>query len=187
MRISIYSKINVVIVIGFLNTFLVGCSIMSVNQNDSTAVSKAVEVTQDNKTGMSHYQGPTISNSPKQNNNAEFQEMALYATKSAHGSIRYFLTLTDHYEGAWRIYIRAIDDAGQVFHASAVRNHVKCELFCEINDGLDIELTSEYMNQHKDKGITMRLYGPTQISSAPFTLSASYIKGFLQSGAFKAQ
>ncbi len=181
-----YSRIKILTVITFLSTLLVGCSSMSVNPNDATAVCNAIEVTQDPKTGLSHYQGPSISYTPDQNDNAEYQEMALHVTKAPNKPPRYFLTLTDHYEGGWRMYIRATDDSGQVFHASAVRNHVKCELFCEINDGLDIEVTSDYLKKHSENGITMRLYGPTQTTSAPFNLSSSYIKGFLKGTEFDA-
>lgn len=45
---------------------------------------------------------------------------------------------------------------------------------------LDIELSRQYLEAHAHTGLTMRLYGPSGAASAPFTLPAGYLQGFMK-------
>ena len=160
---------------------ITGCADLKPASN-SSAVSNQVEIVHDDFKNITFYRGPLISNSVENTGNApEVEELSLHARKAQDEAARYYLSITDYYAGDWRGFDQAFDAGGSKFHAIAVRHKVNCILFCDYDEELDIEITRDYLAEHAQTGITMRLYGPSDVASAPFTLSAAYIEGFLNS------
>ncbi|WNV05386.1 hypothetical protein RP726_02985 [Candidatus Methylospira mobilis] len=173
-----------------LNVFLCGIllltttacsSVFRVDPNDPLEVDEEVEAERDPFKGIMYYRGPVVSNTADDGGDApEVEDIALHARTEQNRPTRYFLRVTDYYEGDWRGFDQAFDLAGEKFHALAVHHKVDCTLFCGYDEMLDIELSRKYLDDHAHTGITMRLYGPSSAASAPFTLPAGYIQGFLK-------
>jgi hypothetical protein len=111
------------------------------------------------------------------------EEVALHAVKSKDRPARYFLDVTDYYDGDWRGFDQAFDIAGGKFHALVARHHAHCTLLCGYEEHLEIELTRDYLETHASDGLLMRLYGPGSVASAPFLVPAGYLRGFLRASA----
>lgn len=159
-----------------------GCSGLSkVETLDSSAVSKEIKVERDAFKNTISYRGPVVSNSADNDSDApEVEEINLHARKEQNHTTLYFLSVTDYYHGDWRGFDQAFDIAGSKFHTLTSKHNVNCYFFCGYDEVLDIELSRDYLDKHAKTGITMRLYGASGVASAPFTLSASYIEGFLK-------
>ena len=166
---------------GVLLLTAVGCSLLRVDANDPVAVQKEVEVERDTFKNIVYYRGPEVSNTANEDSDApELEGLALHARTGEDRQTRYFLSVTDYYDGDWRGFDQAFDSTGGKFHALAVKHKVNCHLFCGYAEMLDIELSRQYLEAHAHTGLTMRLYGPSGAASAPFTLPAGYLQGFMK-------
>lgn len=161
---------------------LVGCSqIVRVDPHNALLVSEDVLVTFDPFKGTTAYQGPVITNTADDGSDApEVEDIALRAQQERDRPIRYYLTVTDYYDGDWRGFDQAYDLEGNKFHALSVRHKVNCSLLCGYEESIEVELSRKYLDDHRQKGITMRLYGPSGQSSAPFSIPPAYIEGFIK-------
>jgi hypothetical protein len=171
-----------IILCGILLLTAAGCSsLLRVDPNDPLAVDEEVMVERDPFKGIMYYRGPVITNEADGGIDApEVEDISMHARTERDRSTRYFLSITDYYDGDWRGFDQAFDLAGEKFHALAVMHKVNCTVFCGYDEVLDIELSRKYLDDHAQTGITMRLYGPSGAASAPFTLPAGYIQGFLK-------
>lgn len=150
--------------------------------DDAIEVGNQVKIVHDDFKNITFYQGPLVSNTfERKDESPEVEEIRLHARKEHDQTARYYLSVTDYYNGDWRGFDQAFDSSGSKFHAIAVRHKVDCKVLCEYDEELDIEITPDYLREHAQTGITMRLYGPSDVASAPFTLSGAYIQGFLNS------
>lgn len=158
------------------------CSqIVRVDPNNALQVSEDVETTFDPFKGTTAYQGPLITNRAGDDSDApEVEDIALRAQQERDKPIRYYLTVTDYYDGDWRGFDQAYDLEGNKFHALSVRHKVNCSLLCGYEESIEVELSRKYLDDHRQKGITMRLYGPSGQSSAPFSIPPAYIEGFIK-------
>ncbi|QFY41393.1 hypothetical protein F6R98_01100 [Candidatus Methylospira mobilis] len=179
MRID--SSLNVLLC-GILLLTTASCSsVFRVDPNDPLEVNEEVAVERDPFKNIMYFHGPVISNAADNGSDApEVEDIELHARTEQNRPTRYFLRITDYYDGDWRGFDQAFDLAGEKFHALAVMHNVNCTLFCGYDEMLDIELSRKYLDDHAHTGITMRLYGPSSAASAPFTLPAGYIQGFLK-------
>lgn len=178
----IYSDLKIVLC-GILLLLTAGCSssILRVDPNDPLAVNEEVAVERDPFKNVMYYRGPVVTNTADDGSDApEVEDIALHSRVEQDRPMRYFLTITDYYDGDWRGFDQAFDLAGGKFHALAVNHKVNCHFFCGYDEVLDIELSRKYLDDHAQTGITMRLYGPSGAASAPFTLPGGYIQGFLK-------
>ncbi|QFY43224.1 hypothetical protein F6R98_11830 [Candidatus Methylospira mobilis] len=107
------------------------------------------------------------------------QEIILNASDERDQAMRYFLDITGYYDGDWLGFDKAFDSSGKKFHALTVKHKPDCQLLCGYDEVLEIELTRKYLDDHAQTGVNMRLYGPAGAASAPFTLPAAYLQGFL--------
>lgn len=171
-----------------ISLFLGGCAgPLLLDPNDAHQVSEEVEVEWDPFKNLTVYSGPVFSNETESTTSgSEIEQLALSAHHAAGKPQRFFLRLSDFYDGDWRGFDQAFDLEGHKFHALSVRHHVHCSLFCGYEETLEVELTKDYLNAHRASGITMRLYGPSREASAAFTMPGAYIDGFFQ-GAFSPQ
>ena len=161
---------------------LAGCAQMTrVDPTNPQTVSENVEVHHDPFKGSTAYWGPVITNTVGDDGDApEVEDIALRAVQDRDRPPRYFLTLTDYYDGDWRGFDQAFDRNGNKFHALSVRHMVNCTLICGYEESLQIELSRQYLEDHRKIGFSMRLYGPSGQSSAPFAIPPGYIEGFLK-------
>jgi len=166
---------------GILLLTAAGCSLLRVDPTNPVAVQEQVEIERDTFKNILYYRGPEVSNTADEDSNApEVEGLALHARTGEDRRTRYFLSVTDYYEGDWRGFDQAYDSTGGKFHALAVKHKVNCHLFCGYAEMLDIELSRQYLDAHAKTGLSMRLYGPSGASSAPFNLPAGYLQGFLK-------
>lgn len=158
-----------------------GCSILRVDPNDVLKVDEAVEIERDAFKKVVYFQGPVVTNEAEDaSNSPEVEDISLRATQEQNKPARFFLTITDYYDGDWRGFDQAFDSAGAKFHALATRHKVQCTFLCGYEEVLEVELTRKYLDDHIKNGITMRLYGPSGFASAVFTLPGPYVEGFLK-------
>lgn len=162
-----------------------GCvSDLRVDAEDALNVSENVEVEYDSFRGLTFYHGPVLSNKAETASGfPEVEDVAIRAQQARDKQPRFFLTITDYYDGDWRGFDQAFDSSGKKFHALSVRHKVNCSLWCGYEESLEIELSRQYLEDHLKSGISMRLYGPAGQSSSPFTIPGPYLLGFLK-GAF---
>mgnify|MGYP006271638983 CR=1 FL=1 len=172
------------ITLSLLTTIMLsGCvsHLMRVNPNNAQEVNEEVDVKFDPFKHTTYFQGPIITNTADDNSGApEVEDVALRAITDQHQKTRYFLTVTDYYDGDWRGYDQAFDLDGAKFHALSVRHKVNCTLLCGFDETIEIELSRKYLDDRAHQGVTMRLYGPSNQTSAPFSIPAEYIQGFLK-------
>lgn len=167
-------------VILIATSFASGCALFGVNPDDPAKVGSAVRTNSDPFKGSIHYWGPAVANQAIADEPAPtVEKISISARTDKSSETRYFVNVIDYYQGDWRGYDQAYDSSGEKFHALAVKHHAGCALFCSFEERLDIEVSKKYLEDHAKTGITMRLYGPFG-GSAPFTLPAGYIQGFLR-------
>lgn len=162
--------------------FLEACSSpFRVNPEDVLVVSENVEVERDPFRGVLTYQGPVVTNRAEDGtDHPEVEDIYLRSQIDRSRPMRYFLVVSDYYDGDWRGFNQAFDIEGRKFHALSVRHKVNCKLICGYEETLDIEVDRDYLESHLEKGLNMRLYGPSGQASAAFTLPGAYIHGFLK-------
>ena len=161
------------------------CSAITLGPGDSPVKSDAVTVEYDPFKGITKANGPVVVNALENDTDApEVEEISLRSQAARGQATRYFLAVTDYYQGDWRGFDQAFDLNGNKFHALAVRHHVECKFLCGFEEIIEVELNRSYLDAHANTGITMRLYGPSGAASAPFELPGSYIRSFLQ-GAYE--
>lgn len=164
---------------------LSACSVLRVNPEDSLAVSEEVEVERDAFKGIMTYKGPVVTNQADDGTDApEVEDVFLRSQIERGKPMRFFLVVSDYYDGDWRGFDQAYDLEGHKFHALSVRHKVHCKLICGYEEVLEVELDRDYLERHQDNGLTMRLYGPAGQSSSPFAVPGPYIRGFLK-GAYE--
>lgn len=158
-----------------------GCAqIIRVDPNNARLVSEEVTITFDQFKGTTAYHGPVITNTAEDGTDSpEVEDISLRAQQERDKPIRYYLTVTDYYDGDWRGFDQAYDLEGNKFHALSVRHKVNCSLLCGYEESIEVELSRKYLDDHRKQGITMRLYGPSGQSSAPFAVPPAYIEGFI--------
>lgn len=159
-----------------------GCSqVIRVDPENPVEVSEETTVERDEFKGITYYQGPVVTNEAENDRDSpEVEDIALRAVTPRDLPTRFFLTITDYYDGDWRGFDQAFDLSGKKFHALSVRHKVNCLLFCGYEEVLEIQLPRSYLDEHAHSGMTLRMYGPSGAASAPFTLPAGYIQGFLK-------
>ena len=173
------------IAICFVVAFVYGCTgNHKIDPDDIDAVARSVSVERDDFMGVLMLKGPLISNRQTSTTDApEVEEVSLHAVKPKDRPERYFIDVTDYYDGNWRGFDQAFDISGNKFHALVARHHAECKLFCGFDEQIEIEVSKKYLDEHADTGILMRLYGPGSVASAPFLVPGGYIKGFLKTTA----
>ena len=171
---------NILLVLLLAST--AACSqVIRVDPDNPVEVSEEVTVERDEFKGATYYQGPVITNEAEDDRDSpEVEDIALRAVTPRDEPTRFFLTITDYYDGDWRGFDQVFDLSGKKFHALSVRHKVNCVLFCGYEEVLEIQLPRAYLDDHAKTGISMRMYGPSGAASAPFTLPAGYIQGFLK-------
>ena len=167
---------------------LVGCTtVLGVDPENAHEVDDEVTVEWDPFKNLTLYKGPKFSNTFEGDAaGPEVEELSLSAQRNPGRPDRFFVTLSDYYDGDWRGFDQAFDLEGHKFHALSVRHDVHCHVVCGYEETIEIEVTREYLDAHRQSGITMRLYGPSKAASAPFAMPGAYIQGFL-SGSYSEQ
>ena len=164
-----------------LSTISACSSIFRVDPENELQVNEEVEVERDPFKNITYYQGPVVTNTADDGTNSpEVEDISLKAMTEHDKPTRFFLAITDYYDGDWRGFDQAFDLEGGKFHALATRHKVNCTFVCGYEELLEIELPRKYLEGHAQKGITMRLYGPGKAASAVFQLPGPYIEGFLK-------
>jgi hypothetical protein len=126
------------------------------------------------------YKGPVVTNTADDgSDNPEVEDVYLRSQLEKGRPMRFFLVVSDYYDGDWRGFDQAYDLGGRKFHALSVRHKVNCKLLCGYEEVLEIELDRAYLEGHQGSGLSLKLYGPAGQSSSPFTLPGPYIQGFL--------
>ena len=160
---------------------LVACSVLRVDPNNALAVNEEVEVSRDEFKRVMSYRGPVVTNQADDgSDNPEVEDVYLRSQVEQGKPMRFFLVVSDYYEGDWRGFDQAYDLAGAKFHALSVRHKVNCKLICGYEEVIEIALDRSYIESHQSTGMTFRLYGPAGQSSAPFSLPGPYIEGFMK-------
>lgn len=170
-----------------LTVDLLGCAtVLGVDPGNAHEVNDEVTVNWDPFKNLTVYRGPIFTNTFEGAvAGPEVEELSLSAQRNPGRPDRFFVTLSDYYDGDWRGFDQAFDLEGHKFHALSVRHDVHCHLICGYEETIEIELTREYLEAHRQSGMTMRLYGPSKAASAPFAMPGSYIQGFLE-GSYSA-
>lgn len=164
---------------------LASCSVLRVDPEDVLAVDEEVEVTRDEFRNIMAYKGPVITNTADDGtSNPEVEDVLLRSQVERGKPMRFFVVVSDYYDGDWRGFDQAYDLAGRKFHALSVRHKVNCKFYCGYEEVIEIELDRSYIESHQKAGMTFKLYGPAGQSSAPFTIPGHYIEGFLK-GAYQ--
>lgn len=160
---------------------LTACQVLRVNPEDTLAVSEDVEVERDAFKDIMTYKGPVVTNRADDGTDApEIEDVFLRSQKEHDRPMRFFLVVSDYYDGDWRGFDQAYDIERHKFHALSVRHKVNCKLVCGYEEVLEIELERDYLEKHLESGVTMRLYGPAGQSSSAFAIPGPYIRGFLK-------
>ena len=157
-----------------------GCVTVISPSPDAESISRDVTITEDPFRGTLRYQGPESKGTSSLVGSSDIEVFSMRAAQEKGRAVRYFIDVTDYYDGDWRGFDQVYDLEGNKFHALNTRHAVDCTVLCGYEEILEIEVPQEYLETHAETGTTLRLYGPGQASSTPFEISAGYIQGFLR-------
>lgn len=161
-------------------TALSACAPQQVKINDENDVSSAVEISSDQFKKITYFKGPRFSTSLGNAGRGVVEEVALDMMRDDKSSLTYHtIFVADYFSGNWRHYGSAYDIHGNKFIADKVGQDVWCKSGCSFEERLSIPVTREYLEEHAQNGITMKISG--QGGEEVFSIPSGYIRGFLKS------
>lgn len=158
---------------------LSGC-VQSINWNDPLAIANRVQVKQDDFKRVTSFTGPNCAL------DQATDTLVIRAWKSRDGNIEYQIYVADEYlyeviRGGlgWRFYSSAHDSDGNSLDTTVIARNVDwCGSYkCSYIEILGIGITREYLEERKDRGITVKVSGKN--GEEIFSIPAAYVQAFL--------
>lgn len=145
----------------------------SLNLNDPQAVAGASSIERDELGTTTIYRGPNAAKK-------HLDQLFIRARRTDAGSVSYQIYVVINYIGVWRFYNWAYDTNGNTLDLMLLsRNLDQCRSSdCAQNEHLSIDVTREYLEEHKQSGVRFWLSAKEEITEVLF-IPPGYIKAFL--------
>jgi hypothetical protein len=146
----------------------------TINLNDPQAMRGAIEIKRDEFKKITNFTGPNAT--------AGYGDLAIiHAWKyDTTGDMDYQIYIRDLYDqGTWRNYFTAFDSNGKQLKIRQIsRDVLSCSRsYCSFWEHIGIDVTREYLEQHRNSGIRLKLSG--QVGEEIFYFPGAYIEAIL--------
>jgi hypothetical protein len=109
----------------------------------------------------------------------EVDEVFLSTIREKSGLRKYYINVVNNYWSNRRELHYAVDDHGNKLRAFWSTHQLNCRWSCGYDEYLQIEVSPDYMQAHRSKGLSFQLYGPAETETLPVYISPQAFSQFL--------